>query len=320
MFTPTLPNEITKMIFEDIFHPAEQTPESLELQSSICLLSMGSRAMIQRNVPLNVNSDSDLDRLWTSVIEFDTVFREQPFSFGDATIIQLFIPEDPQDRRTADILARLPLIKHINVAFYEGTEWSKRFFGVLKRWAPLLLKVQIIRLKYKLFKYQLDSAGVESAWLSHQEWMDCINAFPGVRVILIDTPQLIINHGPRDEYGDVVIDRTVEEEWIRLWEKKLPNLQRVYLNHSYDDELGVGSGDLIGSRSVFQKKENGTFMSHLWRSVQHQDAFSVQKKHPLLPRIPQVRVKKEDLDYFDSEDEFDCKIDPKDYDNYVDMW
>lgn len=94
----------------------------------------------------------------------------------------------------------------------------------------------------------------------------------------------------------------------------------MYLNHAYDNEYNINSGDLTGSRNVFIRMEDGTFNDYPWRSAHHSNAFSPAKHKPPFFFGRHRRVKVEDLDCLDSEEEDECRIADEEKEEYVDMW
>ncbi|KAF9529445.1 hypothetical protein CPB83DRAFT_852699 [Crepidotus variabilis] len=317
---PVFPQEIFSLIFSIISHPLELKDNGVEVQSTICSLSKRTRAMVKRGFAFDLRSVEDLDSLWTTVDAFSRVFYDQPFTFGDTKIIQVFIPTTGNDiQKVKDLFTHLRGVKEVNFTFYRKTEWTSRFFSVIITWAPFLQALEIMRFKYKIFNFDLESKGVASGWLSPNGWTNCICHFPTIRVIVIDTPQLAFL-AQEDEDGEYDITTEAEKQWISTWSSGLSQLQRIYLNHAYDDELGVTSWDFLGSRNVFSRMEDGTFRSFPWRPALQEFAFAPAIHKPPVHDGRHRRVKKEDLDFYDSEEGDDCRIAGEDKDQYVDMW
>jgi len=72
-------------------------------------------------------------------------------------------------------------------------------------------------------------------------WRACVNAFPNLGVVVLKSPMALCV--PDEELN-----------WIQEWSTST-NLQRIYINHGFDESLDIGSIDLISVRTVFFQGE-----------------------------------------------------------------
>lgn len=108
--------------------------------------------MVRRGLTFNIQNPEALENIWATVIAYLTVFHDQPFTFGDAKIIQVYVPiKKYRVRQVQELLASLSDVKQFNLGFYDHSEWSSRFFRTVAKWAPFMQNVKILRIKYKLY-------------------------------------------------------------------------------------------------------------------------------------------------------------------------
>lgn len=108
---------------------------------------------------------------------------------------------------------------------------------------------------------------------------------------------------------------------METWARPMLSLQQVYLNHAYEDREGLSifNGDIWGSRSVYVRGQSKGFARHQWRACRQEESSGQPRRQGFLFSSHR-RIKREDLDFFDSENEGDCRIEDKDKGLYVDLW
>ncbi|KDR70583.1 hypothetical protein GALMADRAFT_144487 [Galerina marginata CBS 339.88] len=235
------------MLIVKIYRSEHPDDYSLRLVHSIML------SLVKPSFLFCILTTQDLDNIHHALLEYNGIITKRfGVTFGNIKFIEVGIPKAKEDCHKLKTIFQLLDIQQLNIVCTCDFQSDRRFLLILSEWAPVLQTLRILRIKFIWGIKQFRKSGLKNPWIG-PGWSHCVRCFPSVEVIKIDTPLVL-----------VATNNKAEHDWVKSWSTPLPNLDRVYLNHSYDERAKVSDPFVIGIKRIYMKAIGGSWTRDDW--------------------------------------------------------